>query len=484
MIKQIRSKYDSMSIVLKASLWATFCGFAQKGISLLVTPIFTRMLTTEQYGVVTLYLSWLNILTVICTLNVTYGGFHNGMIKYPENKEQYTSSTLFLTTVMTAAWFLIYLVFHNEVNSFTGLTTFLTILLFIEILTQAALQIWTTRQRYDFEYRKATLVTMATVILTPIIGVFGVYFAEGDGKVVARILSFVVVYVVVGTIIYAVVVHKGHQLVNKEYWNFTLKFNIPLIPHYLSQSVLNQSDRIMINKMCGIAQAGIYGLAYNVGMLMNILTSAINSAFIPWMYRKLKEKDEKEIGIKANYILLLLVVLISGMMLFAPEIVHILGSEQYYEAVYVVPPIAGSVFFIFLFSLFANVELYYEKNVWVMMGSIIAAILNLMLNAIFIRRFGYLAAGYTTLVSYIIISVVHYCFMVRIRRSVHEDVDIYDMKVVMALSLLMIFISVTVPILYSHFWVRYFIIALIALGVIVSRNKIMNLIRSLKKKEG
>ena len=47
-----------MSIASKAALWFTICGFVQKGISFITVPIFTRLLTTEQYGVVSIFYSW------------------------------------------------------------------------------------------------------------------------------------------------------------------------------------------------------------------------------------------------------------------------------------------------------------------------------------------------------------------------------------------------------------------------------------------
>lgn len=479
---KLKRKYIDMPIALKASLWATICGFSQKGLSLLTTPIFTRLLTTEQYGQVTLYLSWLNIFTIICTLNVTYGGFHNGMVKYPDKREQYTSSTLFLTTVMTSIWCVLYLIFHDYINSFTGLSTLFTLLIFAEIVTKSSLDIWTVRQRYDFKYRELTIITMLTVISTPLIGIIGVYNAQGEGKVLARVLSFVVVYAIVGLIIYAVLLKKGKQLICKEYWGFTLGFNLPLIPHYLSQTVLHQADRVMINNMCSTAEAGIYGLAYNAGMLLHILVSAINSAFIPWMYREIKDKKEKEIGGKVNYILLLLVVLIVAMMLFAPELISILGSEDYYAAVYIVPPVAGSVYFIFLFSLFSNVELYYEKNIWVMIGSFIAAIVNLILNFIFIKIFGYLAAGYTTLASYVIISVLHYIFMKKICKDLKAESNIYDMRVVVPLSIFMIVVSCTMSLFYKLRIIRYALVLVILVALFIKRNAVKAFLKSIKKK--
>ena len=72
-------KYKLMSAPAKAGLWFTICGFIQKGISFVTVPIFTRLLTTAQYGTVSVYNSWLSLVSIFCTLNLFYGGFNNGI---------------------------------------------------------------------------------------------------------------------------------------------------------------------------------------------------------------------------------------------------------------------------------------------------------------------------------------------------------------------------------------------------------------------
>ena len=480
-VRKIIDRYNSMSVVVKASLWATICGFLQKGISLLTTPIFTRIMTTEQYGEVTLYLSWISTIRVFTTLNVTYGGFHNGMVKYPDRREEYTSSVLFLTTVMNVVWCIVYWFARDMVNGFTGLSTLLTFLLFFEIASKAALDIWITRQRYDYKYKSISIVTIITSILVPVLGVVLVLCTDEKYNVIARISGFLIGYGGVGLVLYVYILIKGRKLIDLDFWKFTLKFNIPLIPHYLSQSVLNQFDRIMIGTMCGKAQAGIYGLAHNVGMLLNILTSAINSAFIPWVYRSMKAKEYKKIGKIANTILLLLFVLITCLMLFAPEIVLVLGSRKYYEAIYVVPPLAASVFFVFLFSLFVNIELYFEKNIFVMIGSVIVATINLVLNYFGIGMFGYLAAGYTTMISYALICIVHYYFMRRICRQKAVKQDIYNVRWILVMSVGIVCVSVFVTLTYHSIIIRYTMIASIIVGLLVKRDKLFELIKYLRK---
>lgn len=96
----------------------------------------------------------------------------------------------------------------------------------------------------------------------------------------------VLVHIVIYSVVYYKIMRAGRKTVWKEAWKYALHYNIPLIPHYLSQQVLNQADRLMINRMCGSAQTAIYTVAYQIAMVLNIVTTAIESSFTPWAYQK------------------------------------------------------------------------------------------------------------------------------------------------------------------------------------------------------
>ena len=73
MLNKIKKFYNNMSIATKAALWFVFCNIMQKGISTITVPLFTRLLTTAEYGTYSLYISWFNILTIVTSLNLYYG---------------------------------------------------------------------------------------------------------------------------------------------------------------------------------------------------------------------------------------------------------------------------------------------------------------------------------------------------------------------------------------------------------------------------
>ena len=79
-VNGILDKYKKIPLPVKAGIWFTICNLLQRGISILTVPIFTRLLTPDQYGVYSLYLSWLNILTIFTSLNLYYGVFNKARV--------------------------------------------------------------------------------------------------------------------------------------------------------------------------------------------------------------------------------------------------------------------------------------------------------------------------------------------------------------------------------------------------------------------
>lgn len=152
----------------------------------------------------------------------------------------------------------------------------------------------------------------------------------------------------------------------------------------------------MIQKLCTYSSVAFYSVAYNAGMLMTIITGSLNQAITPWLYQSLdKEEFDKieQVLIGLSLIILLPMIIFIAL---APEAILILAGRAYSSAAYVIPPVAGSVVFLFLYTNFANIEFYFDYNNFTMYISMIGAGLNIVFNYIFIKLFGYVAAGYTT----------------------------------------------------------------------------------------
>ena len=79
------NKYKKMPQQVKASLWFVICGFLQKAISLITTPIFSRLLTTSEYGIYSVYQTWAGIIIIFASLNLASGVYLRGLIKYEDD---------------------------------------------------------------------------------------------------------------------------------------------------------------------------------------------------------------------------------------------------------------------------------------------------------------------------------------------------------------------------------------------------------------
>lgn len=482
MLNKLKTSYENMGIAAKAAIWFVFCNFMQKGISTITVPIFTRLMTTAEYGTYSLYISWFNILTIVTSLNLYYGVFNNALNKIQDSKERdkYISSMQGLTITLTAILVIVYAPFQDLWSDLLGLNKLVLWLMIAELMVEPALQFWSVRKRFEYRYKTVVSVTLIKSALNPILGLILVILTRDD-KATARIISVVSVEIVIAGIIMVLQFIKGKHFYIKKNWKYALGFNIPLIPHYLSGTVLNQGDRIMIQNMVGESEVGIYSVAYSIGMLVQLFTNAINNSMTPWMYDNLNHKNYKNIRKNVNYILLFLAGAIIALNFFVPELVRIFGSEEYYDAIYVVPPVASSVYFIFLYNVFAIPQMYYEKQKFMSVASIGAAVINIILNAIFIPIFGYYAAGYTTVASYIVYSIGHYLFSKKVCLENAETFDLFDSKTIIAISIGVFVCSIGFIFLYRFTFLRYVIAVAVLVAAVSQYKKIIGIFKTVRK---
>lgn len=478
--EKILSAYKNLTLPAKASFWFILMSIMQKGIQFLITPIYTRLLTTEEYGYYSVYVTWQSILMIFATLNLGAGGFYNGMLKYEDDRPAFISSMQGLANVCTLVVFSIVLFLSRSLIELMGLDIVVLIAMFISFLLYPSFDYWAQYNRYIFNYRPMIIWTVLFAIVSSGLSIVLIYIIPD--KKYAVIFGTVITQIIWGGVFYIKNLLVGKKLYNKRYWLFALKFNIVLIPHYLSFIILGQADRIMINYYCGAGVVGIYSLSYTVSLMLSIVVNAVSSTLSPWTYQKIKNGDIKSVEKVSNKVLLMLAIMVLLCVLIAPELVMFLGTEEYLKAMWIIPPVILSCFFSMVYSLFANIELYYGKSVYVTIASVIAAFANIILNAIFIPLFGFVAAGYTTFICYIVLAVVHYLFMKKCLIS-NKVKKIYDLKFIIFISLGISVISIGLTFSYNFILIRYLIMGGVIIMVILFKKKFINVVKLIRKKE-
>lgn len=473
-------KFSKVPITVKVSAVYTVCSILQKIISTITIPLFTSLLTTEQYGQFTIYSSWSGILSVLLTLNLAYGSFSTAMIKFEDDRDTYISSVQGICLLLTAVFLVLYVPFRRLWNQLFELPTFIVCLMAMEVLCSTGFLLWCGKKRFEFKYKSVVALTLIMSVIGPLLSCALV--VSTDEKGYARIVGFATASICVGGIIFLRNIVKGKTLYKKEYWEYAFGFNVPLLAFYLSQYIFNQSDRIMISHMEGTDKAGIYGVAYSLAFLMTFVLNAINNAYVPWYYGKIKEGKMEDNRKVANAIAFLMMLLLSCIVWFAPEIIRIMAGEKYMEAVYVVPPVAVSLLPHFYTQLFANVEFFYEEKKKLVWASIGAAVVNIVLNYTFIQTFGFIAAAYTTLMSFIIFCYCNYLAMKKVLAERGLRDVAYDYKTLIGIFGMFGLLTVLGVALYGHFLIRLIVAAVVFVGMVGKRHYFLGFYREIRKK--
>ena len=476
MFKKLSNKINSIPAGVKASVAYTTCSILQRCLSMITMPLFTRILTQEQYGQYSVYTSWMGILTIFITLNLAYGSFSKAMVKFEDDRYGYVAAVQNLTAVLAAVFLLIYLPFQNLWNKLFELPTPLILLMVAEIVLQSALLCWYGQRRFEYKYKGVVALTLLVSILSPILAY--ILVATSQEKGYARIIGYAATVIIagLGCFIYTTVRGKGGM--KKEYWKYALTFNLPLIPYYLSQVVFNQSDRIMISHMTGTDKAAMYSVAYTLATILTFVLNAVNGSYVPWFYGKIKENKGKENQPMANGISLLMAFLLLAVIALAPEIITIMAGSSYREAIWVVPPVAMSLLLLFYAQLFINVEFYYEEKTMLVWGSIGAAVLNIGLNWILIPMFGFVAAGYTTLASYIVFAGWNYFNVKLIAKNKGITLDYFNVKALIGIFLIFAALAFLATALYELLLIRWCIIGAVLLALVIFHKKVIAFVKS------
>lgn len=452
----------SIPVGFKSAIVYLFATVFTRGLAIITTPIFTRIMTTDQVGMVNLYSSWYSMITVVSTLALTSGGFSIALREFEKERDQYVSSVLSLTSIVAIGLALVYSISKTFWNDVTGLPTHLMVLLLVGLLVAPARDFWLSRQRFEYQYKLSGTVTVLSAIFASGLAVAAVLYANSIGySDIASVRLFANYFIIYGVafIIWLSIFWQGRCFYSSKYWRFSLQLSLPLIGYSVASQILSVSDRMMISKIVGNSAVGIYGTLYTVSSISLMVWTAINASFVPYLYQNMENTKSKIKKLSMSMLGMYSLVAIL-LVYLAPEIVRILATEEYYKGIYIMPPIAGGVYFIAVSNLYSNILVYLKRTNIIMISSIIAAVINVILNYIMIEAYGYMAAAYTTLLSYVVMAVLLSIWANREFKKHITEVDfVYDNKLILAMSIVTLVISLFAILIYDYGIVRYTVAA-------------------------
>ena len=399
------------SKVFKAGIGYTIGNVMVKGINFLAIPIFSRLLTTEEMGVYTVFAAYEAVLFVFIGMAL-HSSIRSAKYEFEGKIDDFTSSIMGIYWINLIVALFISIVFNKILTKLLDLDLVTLVMLVIYSFGIAVVTLYNARISLDYEYKKYIKVSLANVGLSLILIKTIFNSSRGFGRVLGITISTVLVTVYIIYDLYK----RARPTFRKKYWKFGIKYSLPIIPHGISQVLLAQFDRIMINKMIGKSEAGIYGLVGNIKLILAIISDSISEVWMTWFYEKMKNKEIEAVRSRARQLCYFFLIIAIGVMSISPELVLIIGGQKYAVGKYVAIPMILDAFVLFIYNVIVPSEYFKQKTSFIMWGTMSAAVINIITNYIFIQKYGFIAAAYTTLFAYICYMILHLVISYRLMR--------------------------------------------------------------------
>lgn len=400
------SQQSKVGKAIKAGLGYTAGNILIRGLSFLALPIFSRLMDTDQFGIYNGFIAIDSILYVITGLAL-HSSVKSAHYTFRGETDKYVSSLSIIYLITFAFFHSIVLIFGDKISVLLGLPIPALFMLLLYSTGSALLTLYNYRISLDYSYKKYLGLSFVNTVGNISLSLLLMLTIFNDSRAMGRIVGSSVTIALIAVFLLLNMWRKAKPKINKEYWKFGIKYSLPIIPHGVSQVLLSQFDRIMIRSLDSNASAGIYSLAGNIKIILTVISESISTAWSTWFFEEIDKGNKSIIQKRATQLVWIFAFLSIGMMAISPELVLLLGGKNYESGKYVAYPMIMDAFILFMYNVIVPSEYYMKKTEYIMLGTMTAAFINIITNYIFIKMYGFVAAAYTTLFSYICYVVLH-----------------------------------------------------------------------------
>lgn len=405
---KLLSKFKTSNAFVNASFVYIIANGIGQGTTLLANIFFTRYMSQNDYGMYSNYYSYVAMLGPFVGMNL-YNGLANAYLDYKNEIHKFRSSVMMLSLFGLAFMSMVFLLLKATIGFSMPYICILIILAHAYgfFLVNYYIVSMNMENRY---IAKGVFLCIPNIlqVLLAIIAVFlcNTYISRAMGSMVGILMC--------GLAAAILVVKTERPTVNTMYWKYALRISLPAIIGSVSAMLMQQCDKVMITSLYNAEATAVYALIYNIGYILYAVQQATDGVWQVWLYNTLDKGRYRNIpGIQKWYMYVML-VLVTGLYMLAPEIIKILSPRNYWCFEYVVPFIIGS-YLMLMYSLHMTVAQYKKKTGVVSAIVFLAALINVVLNYILIPKLGGIGAAYTSVVSYLFIFVVSGIYLVKRR---------------------------------------------------------------------
>ena len=437
-------------------------------VSLVALPILTNLLSTSDMGIATSFITLKNIVTIIFLLSM-YISIDKIFVtlKQEEDRYKFLSSIYIFSTIAGVVIYAIYFIFRDFLNPILGFDTKFMTLMFIMCLLINGCTLMNSYWNFCNKAKNTFIYNLLVSPVSQILSIILVYVLATN-KYLGRIIGVDFFNIVLGLFCGIIILVRGKFTIKKQYVKESLQISLPMVPHLLAQVFLSSCDLLMIKNMVGESQAGIYSVAYTIANILYTISLQIFKPWSPWVYRRIENKETDSIKENSKIVMHVIWILCIGLFTLAPELIKLFINTEYVEASVIVAPICLGIFFQMMYIFFYDIEYFHKKNIQIAVFSIITAVINIILNAIAIKIWGYQAAAYTTVISYFVLCILHYFGMRKVDKTKY-----YDIKTLIILSLSLTIFTIINVVFNKILILRYTILLVSGIYILYKYRKMI-----------
>ncbi|MCB0193893.1 MAG: oligosaccharide flippase family protein [Anaerolineae bacterium] len=375
-----------------------------QGIGLILLPIYARVFSPAMYGVIDILLIMAKLVYLVVALEISQAlaRFYTE-IKSKDDRVKYASTALWFAGTMYTLFGLIAWWFADPLSNLVLGVEGQTVIFKIAVLTMWAEGLFYLLQgqlRYRLQATAFAVVSICNVavsvgtvlilLLVFKLGVVAVFCGQFIGALAGLGLAFYFSR------------DDYRPVFDRAKCREMLSFSIPLVPSSIGIFVTLYIDRIMIKWLMSIGDLGIYAVGYRVASIMLLLSVGVQAALTPLIYNYYQKPDTpQELAKIFRYFTAFALLVVIGLSIFAPEILMILTTPEYYGASQLIACLAPAVLLyrMYIFAPGLSIAKQTKKIAVINIGS---ALLNIGLNLLLIPRIGLMGAGIATLLSSVV----------------------------------------------------------------------------------
>ena len=373
-----------------------------KFISFFMVPIYTYVLSNEQYGTIDLITMASLLLSGIIIMNLCEAVMRFAMDKNADYKKISSISVLAILVAALLSVILIYPIII-ALGTFKGYEIVTTIYVFTSGIYILPLIYIRGQEKIRLYASLNILLTFITALLNI---VFLVILKQGiNGYIFASIISESIIFIIAFFASQMYLCFKKFEIDNA-LMKSMLKFSVPLLPNGIIWWIINSSDRYLVTYFLGISATGIYAVAYKLPSLLTMISSIFMKA---WQISVISNSDEKDKDIFSSKIFdnLLKMIFVCGsfIILILKVFMKIYVSDNYYISWKYTPLLVLAFILLSLGSFFGTFYYAAKNTLGNMLSALFGAVINIILNIILIPKIGINGASLATCVSYFIIFI-------------------------------------------------------------------------------